>query len=155
MNDSENDEPFEPPITMLVEWLDYFADTAMPFTVHRPPRTSAGEALGPVVADGAAFNDGPIVVRTSRLHPSGPRATEVWDSMSQLKASYPGDYRVVMVPERALIRGMQDALSISGMAEIDDDAGAEGFARGWNAARRQVAQKIHHRLRRYYWGGSN
>lgn len=144
MNDRENTEPS---IADLLDWLDNFVDGPMPFTVHGPPADEA-DRFGPVIADGVVFSDRVVVARTART-PDGPHATEVWEGVRQFEASLPGG-RLLLVPDTALARAAQDALSIPGMAETEDDTYAQGMAEGWNRARHQIANHIARRLRRYY-----
>lgn len=154
MNDPEKPSGYDyrgPSAKEMLDKLHQFRHAASPFIMVRTVDHN-GQSGTDIVADGVVFPDGRVTI-CWRPGVNGGRV-ENWDTLNHAMGCYSYDSNTdtafTVIPVADIVHALGDALSVSGMVEVTDDEGPNGYAHGWNACRRQIEHYASRRLRSYF-----
>lgn len=154
MNDPESNSGYHyrgPTTKEMLDWMHQFRHSASPFVIEGTLSRN-GQPGTAIVADGVIFPDNRVTI-CWRPGVNGGRV-ENWGSLQDAMRCYVDASNSVtaftVIPMGNIVHALGDALSVSGMVEVTDDAGPNGYAHGWNACRRQIEHYASKRLRAHF-----
>lgn len=154
MNDPEKPYGYAyrgPSTKDMLDWLDQFRHSASLFVIEDILSRNGQPGMA-IVADGVIFPDNRVTI-CWRPGVNGGRV-ENWGSLQEAMRCYVdasgSGTAFTVIPVANIVHALGDALSVSGMVEVTDDAGPNGYAHGWNGCRRQIESYASKRLRTHF-----